>query len=144
MENNRLASYNNTLFLELCGEDSMGKDGWSKEELNLREKVLSGEAIAVNIRKKGPHVHLVEWSRSAGLFVYVGRAVPWRGYTKSLWHNPFYGEDRNVLLQKYDKYLQNRKDLIESMILLKGRVLGCWCKPLPCHADILVRFVNSY
>jgi len=26
---------------------------------------------------------------------------------------------------------------------LKGKVLGCWCKPLPCHGDVLAQIANS-
>ena len=25
---------------------------------------------------------------------------------------------------------------------LRGKTLGCWCAPLPCHADVLLRFAN--
>lgn len=30
----------------------------------------------------------------------------------------------------------------QDFIALKGKRLGCWCKPLSCHGDILVDVVN--
>jgi len=30
----------------------------------------------------------------------------------------------------------------EALVELKDKVLGCWCKPRPCHVDILAEFVN--
>ena len=26
---------------------------------------------------------------------------------------------------------------------LRGKILGCWCKPKPCHGDILVKLVEE-
>ena len=28
--------------------------------------------------------------------------------------------------------------------LLAGKTLGCWCKPNPCHRDVLVKLVQEY
>ena len=25
---------------------------------------------------------------------------------------------------------------------LKGKILGCWCKPLPCHGDIIIKITK--
>lgn len=27
---------------------------------------------------------------------------------------------------------------------LKDKVLGCWCKPLSCHGDVLVELIEIY
>lgn len=26
---------------------------------------------------------------------------------------------------------------------LRGKVLGCWCKPLPCHGDVIVELLEA-
>lgn len=26
---------------------------------------------------------------------------------------------------------------------LKGKILGCWCAPLPCHGDTLAELANG-
>ena len=30
-----------------------------------------------------------------------------------------------------------------TLLVLKGKVLGCWCKPGPCHGDVLARIANE-
>ena len=44
---------------------------------------------------------------------------------------------------KYREYILTRPDLLAALPELKGRVLGCWCKPLPCHGDVLVELVEA-
>jgi hypothetical protein len=47
----------------------------------------------------------------------------------------------------YEKYLRGKLATDESfkadVIGLKGKVLGCWCFPQPCHADILLKVVDE-
>lgn len=42
----------------------------------------------------------------------------------------------------YEDYLQF-SGLIEDVRELRGRDLACWCTPLPCHADVLLRLANE-
>ena len=42
-----------------------------------------------------------------------------------------------VLSDKYPKY---RKELKK----LKGKNLGCWCKPNKCHGDRLLELIEEY
>ena len=70
--------------------------------------------------------------------VYIGRG--------SKWGNPFIiGKDgtREDVISKYEMYIMDRDSLIEALPELEGKVLGCFCKPLPCHGDILVRMVED-
>jgi len=65
--------------------------------------------------------------------VYIGRP--------SKWGNPFsIGRDgtREDVIEKYLEYILCNDKLMAALPELKGKVLGCWCKPLPCHGDILV------
>jgi hypothetical protein len=68
--------------------------------------------------------------------IYIGRP--------SIWGNPFiegkHGT-REEVLQKFHKYAAKDPMVIESLPLLKGKVLGCWCKPKDCHGDILAAMV---
>lgn len=79
--------------------------------------------------------------------VYIGRAVPRRGLKKSPYANPFkIGKDgtREEVIEKYREWLLNQPELIErAKRELKGKVLGCWDKPLPCHGDVLAEVVDS-
>lgn len=29
-----------------------------------------------------------------------------------------------------------------KILALRGKTLGCWCKPLSCHGDVIVRYLN--
>lgn len=72
--------------------------------------------------------------------VYIGRP--------SIWGNPYSHKEgtlaiyktktRKESIEKYKEYLLNNEELLKRLPELKGKVLGCHCKPLPCHGDILV------
>ena len=71
--------------------------------------------------------------------VYIGRP--------SKWGNPFsIGLDgnRNEVISKYTKWIQDNKELLSDLHELKGKTLGCWCKPNDCHGDILVKLVKLH
>jgi hypothetical protein len=72
--------------------------------------------------------------------VYIGRP--------SIFGNPFeIGKDgnREDVIKKYREYFYERieKDInFRAKIRnLKGKILGCWCKPEDCHGDIIVDFL---
>lgn len=71
--------------------------------------------------------------------VYIGRP--------SKWGNPFsIGRDgtRDEVIAKYREWLKTQPDLMKQIkIELRGKVLGCWCVPKPCHGDILIEIANS-
>ena len=80
--------------------------------------------------------------------VYIGRAC--RGHRKSPWANQFRigrDGDRVEVIAKYLRFLlchgpdARIKERIDRE--LRGKVLGCWCKPLPCHGDILAAIADS-
>ncbi len=69
--------------------------------------------------------------------IYIGRP--------SKWGNPFsIGKDgtREEVMQKYENYLLNNLNLMNSLYELKDKVLGCWCKPKICHGDILIKYIE--
>ena len=69
--------------------------------------------------------------------VYVGRP--------SKWGNPFViGKDgtREQVIAQYERWLQTQPTLLASLPELRNKVLACWCKPLPCHGDVLLRLAN--
>src|SRR5258708_30825901 len=79
--------------------------------------------------------------------IYIGRKVSHR-FEESTFHNPFkigYDGDRRevVLLFLEYWYAPERKTLRELAVKeLTGKTLGCWCKPLLCHGDIVASYVN--
>jgi len=77
--------------------------------------------------------------------VYIGRG--------SVWGNPYSHREgtlaehivgsRSEAIQKYEEYLMSNEDLMRRLPELKGKVLGCWCKPKSCHGDILLKYANG-
>ena len=63
------------------------------------------------------------------------------GVPGSKWGNPYHVHDhgRKRAIQKYEERLRNISVLMRSIIELRGKILGCSCKPLPCHGDVLVK-----
>lgn len=76
--------------------------------------------------------------------VYIGRAMP--GFPASAFANPFkVGRDgtRAVCIERYREHLLSRPDLMAQLQQLRGKRLGCWCKPQACHGDVLVELLHG-
>jgi hypothetical protein len=70
--------------------------------------------------------------------VYIGRP--------SKWGNPFRltkDQPREVCMAKYREWLMGQPELLAALGELRGKVLGCWCKPLACHGDILAELADA-
>ena len=89
---------------------------------------------------------LVVHCRRKPFDVYVGRP--------SIWGNPFSHKEGTLArwkvgsvaeaIESYEKWLLGQPELVErARRELRGKVLGCWCKPGPCHGDVLARIANA-
>lgn len=70
--------------------------------------------------------------------IYIGRP--------SKWGNPFIiGRDgtRKEVIDKYRIWILDQPELIKALPELKGKILGCWCKPNSCHGDVLSDLANK-
>jgi len=50
---------------------------------------------------------------------------------------------RSEAIRRYEEWLVMQPELMAALPSLKGKVLGCWCAPHPCHAEVLVRLANG-
>lgn len=76
---------------------------------------------------------------------YIGRG--------SVWGNPFSHlpnssatyrvGSRQESVDRYREYIMKSPYLLETLHVLKGKTLGCYCKPLACHGDIIAELVNN-
>ena len=69
--------------------------------------------------------------------VFIGRP--------SKWSNPYrVGRDgtRQQVIERYRTYLYE-SGLIADIGELRGKTLGCWCKPKACHGDVLAELAND-
>lgn len=67
--------------------------------------------------------------------VYIGRP--------SKWGNPFrIGVDgtREEVIQKYRRWVRDQPLPFDE---LRGKNLGCYCHPHPCHGDVLMELANG-
>ena len=66
----------------------------------------------------------------------------------SIWANPFKVKDapRREVIARYREYITKRlkeePGLQDDLEALRGKRLGCWCKPDACHADVLVELLE--
>ncbi len=75
--------------------------------------------------------------------MYIGRGSKW-GNPFPI-HNPT-GNTREVVIKKYKKWLweqiKSGRITIDDLKSLDGQRLGCFCKPLACHGDVLVQAIE--
>lgn len=72
--------------------------------------------------------------------IYIGRG--------SDWGNPYaigFDGDRDEVIRKYEYDFERGflKISKEDALKLKGKVLGCHCKPAACHGDVIANYINS-
>ena len=51
-------------------------------------------------------------------------------------------DERAECIATYERWLTMRPALLAQLHTLAGRDLACWCAPLPCHCDVLLRLAN--
>lgn len=110
------------------------------------------KVVSVKVKYIRPKYNdLREWRREKNN-VYIGRAgvvfIDRVRYPKvgSLWANPFkVGKDgsREEVLDLYEEYVRGNELMMRLLPDLKGKTLGCWCKPEGCHGDVLVKLLNE-
>jgi len=96
------------------------------------DKLAAGDTIVVNMRDDISKV-----LEAKGLLVRIDRGTPWG--------NPFILDDdgdRETVIASYaDHYLPHKPSLLCRLDSLRGKALGCWCAPLPCHGDALKKLI---
>lgn len=84
--------------------------------------------------------------------VYIGRSavtsIDGQKYPMqdSEWCNPFPVSTKSQTLPRYQKYLREKlkdKECMERFKQLRGKNLGCWCRPGKCHGDVIVKVLLS-
>lgn len=74
--------------------------------------------------------------------VYIGR----RGHGEDgYFGNPFSQFSRVVAIEKFKVYFAKRierdAEFRERVQALRGKRLGCFCAPLPCHGQVIVDYL---
>jgi hypothetical protein len=113
-------------------------------EQRRRALAESGITVVAHVMKDR---ELVAWAQSEGRAVYIGRN--YRGWRDAGWGNPFRPqthapEEHDRVIALYTRHLDDNPVLLARLPeLCGGKVLLCWCHPLPCHGDVLAKRANS-
>lgn len=96
----------------------------------------------INIKKDPKYANL----RSTPEYEYIGRGSGW-GNPYSMYDDSGGGlEEREEVIRKY-RYDFERGFLKRSKkdaLALAGKRLGCFCKPEPCHGDVIAEYLNAF
>ncbi len=90
-------------------------------------------ALVVNMRNAAYDVDISRSSKWGNPFTHE------KGKTKA----QFVVATRAEAIAKYEEWLKQQPELMAALPQLKDKVLGCWCKPLACHGDVLARLANG-
>lgn len=85
--------------------------------------------------------------------VYIGRGRDPKTGARGPWGNPFSHQagtlaqfrvgSREEAIERFEQYLLDTPELMARLHELKGKTLGCWCAPKPCHGDVLARLADA-
>jgi hypothetical protein len=77
--------------------------------------------------------------------VYIGRPSKWGNPFSHLKesHAQFVVQTRDESIEKYGEWILTQPQLLADLHELRGKILGCWCKPLTCHGDILASLAEK-
>ena len=78
--------------------------------------------------------------RTSSFDVYIGRAGKGQD---GKWGNPFSTGTREENINNFEEYLVNNKELMQDLHELRGKRLGCFCKPRACHGDVLKKYADK-
>lgn len=103
--------------------------------------------------KTDPRAWVVHCQRAC-YDVYIGRDNPRLGLRDIGFGNPFSHKavsraefrvaTRQEAIERYEAWVLEQPELLERIKReLRGKILGCWCDPLPCHGWVLARIANG-
>lgn len=126
-------------YLDSCSHVILFWDGDDINEFIYKALLLKKNCRIITVET----TKVVNKDKGEPFDVYIGRGTPWG--------NPFAigdgGMDRTDVVKKYEEYFneiilkdENKR---REILGLKGKILGCHCKPQACHGDVIANFLNS-
>jgi hypothetical protein len=109
----------------------LDEEGWTESERERREIVKNGGTVTAH---RNVDEHLMRWAEMNSCLVRIDRG--------SDWGNPFIlpdDGDRSTVIRNFGTYIEMKPSLLNRLDSMKGKVLGCWCHPEPCHGDEIIR-----
>lgn len=138
--------------------ENIPRDVINNVKFDGNEEKTQTQVINVGVANIRPEYNnLYEWMKNKDEHVYIGRkGVVFINGTRfplydSIWANPYKineTQTREKVIQLYSEYIQEKlesdNNLVNELLKLKGKKLGCWCKPEYCHGDILIELIKKY
>jgi hypothetical protein len=51
---------------------------------------------------------------------------------------------REEAIERFREWFLSQPELVaRARKELRGKVLGCWCNPFPCHGDVIAEIIDS-
>lgn len=77
--------------------------------------------------------------------VYIGRPSKWGNRFSHLPKSSakYLCRTRGDAIEAYEYDIKGNEALLSALPEIAGKTLGCWCKPLPCHGDVLVKLCKE-
>lgn len=93
------------------------------------------------------NVKMVVHCQRAAYDVLIDRTTKWGnpfGHVRDrVTRAKFIVASRQKAIECYEAWIKTQPHLMAALPELRGKVLGCWCSPLACHGDVLVRLANE-
>jgi hypothetical protein len=79
--------------------------------------------------------------------VYIGRGSKWGNQFTHLQHLGgclVIVDTREEAISRYEEWIREQPELMEACKKeLKNKILGCFCSPLACHGEVLIKIANE-
>jgi len=92
------------------------------------------DTVVVNIKKN-------KAAKKLPGYVYIGRSSKWGNRFVLKEHGGEYTREEAIAL--YEEEIRTKPELLALLPTLKGKTLGCYCKPEACHGDILIKLLTE-
>lgn len=88
---------------------------------------------------------LVVHCKKSAYDVYIGRPGKWGNPFSHLGDTlaKYRVKSREEAIQAYREWIVRQPELMAALPELKGKILGCHCKPLACHGDVLLELCKT-
>jgi hypothetical protein len=100
-------------------------------------KIEPHKKLVVHMSREPFDVKIDRTTKWGNPFVFTSMRMP---------HVPleFRCASRNEAILRHAEWIRGQPSLLQALVPeLYGRVLGCWCEPLPCHGYTLARLAGE-